>query len=252
MPKKYAPVVTVPARKRRVVRGKPRKRPSFNKAVKNAIYKIAETKYSGTDPAGYAFNATNALMSAPVNLSDAFNLSQGTNQGERVGNRIDITRAMLNLNITQAGGSAAGPNIVTIFIGYLKGTRGTAPSSTSFLSLLQDGNLASGMDNTTLSLLRNINTDLFVAKRYTFKVGQSFWDPGTGIQVQGNNDFKMFVNRKISLKPLLGNMTFQTDSTASSHNKDLFMWCQWTVPLGTVDSVPPILNYFLDGGYKDI
>lgn len=220
---------------------------SLKQIVKKEMLKQAEPKYCDNTPSVYTWNASNTTMAAAVDLSVAYNLAQGTGQGDRIGNQITITNAVLNLNMLATTGSS--PQILTIFIGYIKDSRSTLPNAGTLATIFQDGNSSTGINETTLSLLRNINHDRFACSRYTFKIGNNN-SGGTTF----NNDFPSFINKKISLSKVLGNVTWQTDGSTGVHTKNLYMWCQSTSIYNGSQAMAymPVLNYFVDVKFKDI
>ena len=224
---------------------------SVKKAVESVLSRKVEPKSSGINPAVYVWNANNSTISASVNIADVFALTQGVTDGTRIGNKIDITRAVLNINLLSP--SSGNPCIVTIFIGYLKGQRTSNPSTggnTAFI--FQDGPVSTGTTGLTLDLLRNTNNDLFTVKRYDIKIGGAY--NAVGVAPAFNNNFPAFVNKKISLSQLLGTLTYTNDGSVL-HNKNLWMFCQCTSidsSLLAIPSVFPILNYYVDGTYKDM
>ncbi len=219
--------------------------------IKRSIKRNIETKHTGNDPATYVWASQNNVMSDPVTLSDAFDLYSGSEDGERVGNIINVTKAILNVNIV-ANVGATYPVIMTIFIGYLKRNRGTAPTAGQLASIFQDGGGTTDYNGSTLNLLRNVNRELFtIAGRYDIKVSEARVNQGTN---WSNNDFPLFVNKKINLKSMLGK-TIYTADTATGHNKELFMWCSYC-GVGSTTNIysnvsAPIFNYYVEGEYTD-
>lgn len=220
---------------------------SVKKAVESVLSRKIEPKQCGNNPAVYVWNALNSTMSAPIDLGVCFgSVIQGTQDGQRIGNRIDVTKAVLNLNMLASSVAGNLPCILTIFIGYTKGKRSVTPSSADTVRIFNDGNTSTGMTGLTLDLLRTINNDVWTVKRYDFKLGNS--EGGT---IYPNNDFPVFVNKKISLAPLLGQLIYTNDQF-DNYNKNLYMFCQWTNINSLASSYPPILNYYVDGLYKDM
>ena len=221
------------------------------KVVKQVLARQVEVKQCGNNPALYSWNANNGSMSVPIDLGGCFsNVTQGVTDGTRIGTKIFVKKAVLNLNImTNQANLITGPipSIVTIFIGYQKGQRSVQPGSTELAGIFNDGPSSDGMTGLTLDLLRTINYNRFTVKRYDFKIGVS--ESGNG--QYSNNDFPMYVNRKISLPLLLGNVLYSNDQF-NNYNKSLWMFCQWTNVDSSPSTNPPILNWYVDGLYTDM
>lgn len=231
---------------------------NFNKAVKRVIIKTAETKHCGNEPQVYDWGNTgsSSIMSPAVELSSCFNLVQGTGQGDRIGNSVDCTKAVLNYLITMYGtdGTADQPPLyLHMFIGYLRNTRAVAP--TNFSRLYQDGSSASAWDGTNLTTLRSINKDEFiVVKRKIIKIGPSTVTAAGGRNFN-NNDFPSMAKGKISLKSMLGKITWSSDNTSGTYkNRQLYMWCGVTYLDNLTTTIPPEITfqYYVDAEFKDL
>lgn len=225
---------------------------NFTKAVKQVINRVAEMKATPYDELDYSLS-TNSGFSTPVNLSDCFNIAQGTGDGQRIGNTIDCKKAILNLVLRR--NNLATPNLpceVFVYIGYLKGNRGTAPSATPFANFYQDGNSAKAWNGTALRTLRMVNKDIFIiTNRFVQKIGSS---ASTTAQF-ANNDYPLLIRKKINLKALLGKVKYQYDNVNDAeHDKDLFMWVSWVNIDDSIDaSLFPIdMSYFVDMNYQDV
>lgn len=220
---------------------------SIVRTIKSVINHQAETKHLNMDPLTYNFvnvPNNNSLMFDAVSLSENFDIPQGNSDGSRVGNSVNITKCILNMNFKASGVASTGPFIVSLYIGYLKPARSSLPGPDQFLQFLQDGSGATTINNHTLSLLRNVNTDLFtITNKARFKLG-------TAEGGLTNNDFPLFVNKKISIKYLLGKLQF--NDAGLSPSKDLYMWCHYMdVRGGAASTAQPTFNYYLDVEYKD-
>lgn len=223
---------------------------SLVKTIKAVVNRQAETKHIDMDPEEYPFQNTeandqNTIMYDPISLSDNLALSQGVTDGKREGNQVNITKCILNINAL-ANSETVSPAIISIYVGYVKADRSTVPNPFKLTQFLQDGSSATSLNNTTLSLLRNVNKDLFtITNSVRFKIGQS-----TG--GMNNNDFPAYVNKKMNIKSLLGKMRY--NDTESAPSKDLFIWMHVTGIDGQpifMSSRPYIVNYYLDTEFKD-
>jgi len=222
-------------------------------AIENVLTRKVETKQPNISPLQYTFNGNgtnNSVMSSAVDITSVISsMAQGSANGQRIGNDINITSATLNLNMT-AWPSQATPYIVTIFVGYVKGDRGVLPSATSLASILDLGGSSTGYTGITQDLLMRVNTDRFSCIRKNYKLGVSA--PATGASFQ-NNDFPCFQNVKIPIKALLGKIQFIRDS-GTIINRPIYMWAQFTAinSVNVSTSVAPNLMYYLDVQYKDM
>jgi len=107
-----------------------------------------------------------------------------------------------------------------------------------------------------LRTLRKTNTDLFtIYKKMVFKIGPATTTGPSFI----NNDFPILQRKVISLKPLLGVLTYGDDGSSSNFNKDLYMWASYCYLDDTIDNlaVSPALKpidilYYVDGEFKDM
>lgn len=245
-------------KKRMVVKKVPRVSRTLDKAIKKVINRQAETKSTAVDEIEYPFIANNNFLQNSQNLSDAFNMNQGTGDGERIGNSINCTKAVLNLQIRRNNQLTAAANnrpcVVSVFVGYLKNNRGESPNS-YFGSIFQDGNSVLPWNGTMLRTLRVVNRQMFsVCHRYDFKIGLSTATGGA----YNNNDFPALIRKKIPLKEMLGKVTFTDDGTAATHNKDLWIFCSYCNIDDSIDAISTDVNnrqvdiqYFVDVQYKD-
>jgi len=222
-------------------------------AIENVLVRKAETKQPNISPLQYTFNGNgtnNSIMSSPVDITSVISsMSQGTANGQRIGNDINVTKALLNINMTASSGQAL-PYLVTIFVGYVKGSRTTSPSASNLASILDLGGSTSGYTGMTQDLLLKLNTDKFSCIRKNYKIGLSAPSSGLGYQ---NNDFPVFQNIKIPIKALLGKIQYNSDSS-SGINRPVYMWAQFTAvnSLPQAISVAPTIFYYLDVEYKDM
>lgn len=228
----------------------------LTKAVKQVIYKEAETKHTPIDENEYALTTITSSFQGSVNLSNCLSLPQGTGDGERIGNKIHVSKANLNLIVRRNdSGSSLVPCEFHLFIGYLRQERGTTPDG-YFPLIFQDGTGTIGWNGTMIRTLRKVNKDLFIIyKRIVIKCG-----PSTSSSAQfNNNDFPALTRKTINLKPLLGLVTYGDDGTSANFNKDLFMWGGYVYINDAIDNlaVSPNLKpidvlYYVDMEFKDI
>lgn len=223
--------------------------------IDKRIRKKAELKSIPINEEEYVFTSTNADLSNPVNLTRFFEISNGTGDGQRIGNIINVEKANLKLIVRKnLSASNQYPAVVYIWIGYLKADRNTDPSA-YFPSFYNDGPSVLPWNGTMQRTLREENKDLFtIYKKFRFKLGSST-SANSGFN---NNDFGIFYNTTVSLKPILGKLQFQDDGTAGAVNRDLFMWASYCNIDDVIDNIavtpglrPVDILYWVDGKYTD-
>ncbi len=224
---------------------------SFDAKVKKIVQGEAEKKTSGGNPVAYTFSANNSINPVPVSLitsgdGGVGSIALGISDGQRVGNKMKVTKCTLKLLATSSG--IQYPAILQVMIGTIKGDKLTAPTTGQLSEIYQDGISAQGFDPTRLSLMRNVNRDLFnIHRTFQMKVG-----PADASTVTSNNDFSFMVRKSLSLTPLLGMWNFN-DSDEFPTNKGLYIWCHWIAAnTGTSNSSPPELEYYTVIEYTDI
>lgn len=221
------------------------------KVAKAEISKSIGTRKTDVLSVPYAWNATNATISPAVTLTEKIeNMSVGSANGQRDGNEITIKSSVLNVNLT-ASAAALKPMIVTIFVGYVKAIPTTVPNANFLATIYDTGGSNTGDTGKTLELLYPLNRDRFKIRKYSFKISESVI---SGSAAYANNDFKVFINKKIPLKHLKGKCKYSNDSN-SGINKGLFMWAQATyidssVVGATQASEFPELNYYVNTTYQ--
>lgn len=229
---------------------------NLTKAIKQVVFKQAETKHTPIDEAEYAFTSNN-IMSPSVNLSNTFVIANGTADGQRIGNKINCTKAVINLIIRRNdSASSLIPCEVHIFFGYLKQSRDSSPDGVISTSLYQDGPSVTSWNGTMTRTMRQINKDAIICyKKLIVKIA-----PSTSSSSQfNNNDFPALVRKRINLTPMLGTITYGDDGNTANFNKDLFMWASYVYindainDLVTSPNLKPIdLFYWMDTEYKDM
>lgn len=223
-------------------------------AVKTAKAEIAKsigTRKTDVLSVPYVWNANNSTMSAAVSLTDKIeNMTVGSANGQRDGNQINVKSSVLSINLT-ASVLATKPMIVTIFIGHVKAQPTVLPSAGALATIYDTGVSNTGDTGKTLELLYPLNRDRFRVRKYSFKISESVI---SGSTLYANNDFKVFMNKKIPLKYMKGKCKFFNDS-GTGINKGLFMWAQATyVDSSQVGAVAPAefpdLNYYVNTTYQ--
>lgn len=252
-------------RRRRTTTKKPKRAPrrtirrtpasNIRAIVKKTITRMAEKKTTAFPSKNYAFNGGTQGFGSTHGLGQALNLNQGTGQADRIGNKINVTKAMMSYNLRTIDGTLDLPAEVHIFIGYIKGDRDTSWQAAFNTETFNNGNSVVPWDGTYITSLRSLNTDKFVIKHHIIKkIGCSF----TNTAYSQNNEYKLTHRGKINLKSLLGPCTFLDDDAGNSHNKDLWMSASWLYSNEAVGDaisfpVPPVkFDYFIDVEFTDL
>jgi len=180
--------------------------------------------YSATDPIWFY-----------ANYNNFFNLSEGVQQGQRVGNQIKLKRWIIKGFITPDQNTPIGlttsPYQVNGFQGYVRlmllKRRDNATVSNLLPNLLQNGNSSLAPYGTQFDRLYPINTDLYkIFWQTTYKMGNAAANPSIGSNptlsnyypVQANNDFKMVESFGIDVCKYIGKdakITFNDNSTTA-------------------------------------
>ncbi len=124
--------------------------------VRRAIANQAENKRASHTTEEKAY--TNLMDQAGVNTLLP-SISQGTGQGNRIGNRLKLKRAMLRFSITSFAGSA-NAHYADVYIYRLKSAV-TAPNLAQLQTFLQNGNSTTWYDGDAIDGLRDVNSDTF-------------------------------------------------------------------------------------------
>lgn len=264
--------------KRKFVRksSKPASSQVFNRRVKQVVSRLAEKK-----TVSYEINAVSPLVLRTGSASAAANvfsmtpyqgyytISQGTGQGARIGNKIRVTKAILNVSMVPNPYNASTnplptPMFVRVWFVTSKVTP-TVPVPSSQIyggsaSFLQNGNSFTGLSGTfqDLQLLANRDSLIYRGHR-TFKVGSAAYDPATGSQAgygnMANNDFKLCVLKKINITNMFPTI-IQFDDTVqdpTSYNVTMVVqpvFCTGIAPGATI--TPLSFKFGLTVMYTDI
>lgn len=257
-----------PLKKRRPARNKLGGK-AFTKAVKKVMMRNVETKtFSVFRPINFLYNNSNATNwqnsirpLSPFAGTGNIEIFNGIQQGQRIGNKITITRAVFRgslnpLIYNNVSNTLPQPKIVKMFIFYDKAnnTFESVPDST----FLQLGNGTAPLQGTTIDMMAKVNSDRWrVLTTRTFKLGYADYS-GTGVpngsQGFSNNDFKL--NHRFSIditKYLIKNVKFN-DTDTSPTTRGLFMICQVVNADGSAlasTQVTADMKYILDYEYKD-
>lgn len=230
---------------------------SLKRAVNAIITRRAETKHTPAPPSTYEWDISlptqpNKTMSDPVDLLDQYlKISQGTQDGQRVGDRIRTKSAKLKILVTP-NPSTGQPVICQIFVGYLKVLPGTSPSAANLTKIFEEGGGTAEADGTLVSLMRNINRELFHIVAYRqVKVGSQILNGAQGV---AGIDYPAYQRLSIDLTKTLGELQYSVSGQPPT-NKHLYMFCNYVRADGLdVQNIvqSPVVTYFIDYKYIDV
>lgn len=166
------------------------------------------------------------LSSIPISPAPAFiQIDQGTGQGNRIGNKIKLTKLRMTGCITprqydEASNPRPRPGYCILwFYSYKPQQSADIAPNNSFLQL---GGTAQALTNSPMDLGAPVNTDNWMLLgRKIFKIGFESYNSGTGILPNygnfANNDFKLAHNFDIDCLPMaVKNVTFNDNSSIPS------------------------------------
>ena len=256
------------AKKRRVAGGrKSSVSIGIKKYVKKAIHSQIENKrieYSRTFSfGGNTTTYSNLSVSTLTPSSVSYNMSQGTGQADRIGNKIRIINAVLRyillpISYDLVGNPTPKPQEVQILFGNVKGNTRTTPTSGQIAYLFANGNSSTGPTGLLGDVLRPINSDFWVIKkRIQHKVGYAVSD-GTGgsagSQYQSNNDFPINVVRSLNVTKMMPKQIVWNESDTNPTTAGLYMMIQAVNADNTsqlADTAPSAMTFWLDITYED-
>lgn len=266
-------------KKRPVVNRKRQATKNFKRMVTRIIHKNVENKLitsgftAGLYPisSGGNFISNNIFPLSPHTEATypagaQLIISQGSGDGNRIGNRVRTSRVMLRGMLWSNPYNASTNTIncpieVCLWVFRLKpGFADTYVNAQSVLanSIFKIGNNVAGITNTMLDFNYPINTDMIILKkRKVFKLGNAAQYNTVGSvnsNLYANNDFKL--NQRFSLnvtKYVNKNVSYKdTDNNPTSRTT----WCALTfanadnsTPLST--NIPASFNYFVEYQYED-
>jgi len=241
---------------------------AIKKYVKSTIHRQIENK-SFQINGGVSFGNVNespdfnAYPMAP--LLGFWSISNGLGQGNRIGNKIQIRKVMLNYILRPTAYDATfnplpGPSHVQLFLGHIKSAPSALPTSSDVNQLFQSGNSVTAPVGTLRDIISVVNTDYWtIKKRWSHKVGFSVNDGTTGpssaaAQYGSNNDFKMNVVKRLDITRMLPKTMNFNDSGVSSTTKNLFFMYYAVAASGVNNSasiLPTNMEFWLDYSFED-
>jgi len=190
-------------------------------------------------------------------------ISQGTGQGQRIGNEIKTKKLVFKGTIVPQAynatfNAAPMPTQAKIWIFYQKDAPTTVPNPMAGPGFFQNGSVTKGFQNNLVDMWSPVNSDAYrVLATKTVKLGYAGYD-GLGAENQfqfyQNNDFKMNVNFSFDLTKHYPQRVKFNDNTTVPTTRGLFCMIQYVLANGF--AVPTTaymlkLQYMLDYQYED-
>jgi hypothetical protein len=207
---------------------------SIKKSVRNVINKMAETKVVKTtaersmiwDPNATLWQSRNLFWSGDV-LSF---ISQGTGQGNRVGNQIMLKSLTMSFILWSRLSNAPGPVLpfdvcMFVFTDKLKPTQSSLTDVRNAFAgiggdqyFFQSGNASTGQNLTITDQMLHVNDDRFTLHyKRIFKIGtsnQTNWN---------NNDYSVSRKFKINLAKYMPRYVKFADATSTPQTRQVYV-----------------------------
>ena len=204
------------------------KKTAFKKAVKKVLASQIENKTAQLLLTGQNLVSSNNLGFATQNIFDcgisasAIQIYQGVGQGQRIGNRIQVTSLVLKGTITplpySLNNTVPKPTQVKMWIFYDRYNPTTQPDP--YNDFFQNGNSNNNFQNDLIDMWMPVNTDRYrVLATKQFKLGYASYGQAADtvypsvIGINNNNDFKLNCNYKFNLtKHIPKRVTFRDNN----------------------------------------
>lgn len=193
------------------------KKEMFAKKVKTVVNKLSETKVvNNASLSRPIYNTNNSAnfqgsiipLGPGSGAPNLFTISQGTGQGNRIGNKIQTVKMMIRGNVrlntyaTNTTNYNPVPGYITMWIVKLKPFLNDDVTTLKAVidgSFFQSGSGGIGMSGQTTDLYRQVNTQqIQVIKRRVWKVGTSYV-PGSSGGTSGDLSNQLWANNDFSL-----------------------------------------------------
>lgn len=257
--------------------GKWQKAPARNLAplIRSEIQRSAEKKVqtfllNGQNP----LSLRNAVVGITNNVyplcpyTGAWTIAQGSGEGNRIGNKVHVSRAILNINLTSnpynvSTNATPQPMFVKMwFCKYKPFPTDTVPANALYggtAGFLQVGSTNTGLTGTFADLQYQVNRDLFVVYgQRTFKIAPAVFE-GTGSSPTygnyANNDFKLSVLKRIDVTKWLPKQFIFDDAASNITSSMVSMVVQLVASNGTpigLATTPINFGFGLTVEYTDI
>lgn len=207
--------------KKRTYKKKPKM--TFAKKVMSVVSRVAENKKVSATASSYFYAGSTIFQIPLVPNASSLVISQGTGQGDRIGNKIKTKRCIMRYIIYPTSYNATSnptpsPANVRIFIGRNKVSPANSPVGGT--TLFQNGDSSNGLTGGLADCIMPLNRDVaIVYKEIHHKVGHahnvSAGGGQTFNQMQSNTDYKMNVIRTLDVtKYVPSTITYSDGVTA--------------------------------------
>jgi hypothetical protein len=240
---------------------KGKKKRSYNKKeMKNKIVKTVEKVISRrietkiNDVEQLTQNVYAVIDQAQVVSLIPSIISHGSNQGQRVGNRINCTRLMLRFNLHAAAlGAGFGPQIFDIFIFKTKMRVPMPPTSAEMASFLEDGSTSTAYTGDALDGLRSLNSAMFT-KCYRKRI--RLYNPVQNQAFYGaTSQYNSSVGYSINLTKWIKDTWIYSDSQNTPYNDNLYIAigsCQAdNITFPSPSTITGAYSFLVEASYKD-
>lgn len=233
---------------------------SRNQEVKTKQSFVSNVQLFPTTAASFA---SNVIQVGPNSANLV--VSQGTGQGNRVGNQIITKRLVFSGRLTPQGwDTTLNPNprplAVKMLVLYDREDDNTAPVPGS--TFFQDGNTTVGFAGTLMDMVKPINADRFrILAQRTFKLGFAAYTgtattPANQSQWQAytNNDFKLNCEFRLDLTKYYPKRVKFNDTTSDPTTRGLWVFFYYIDATGAVipsTQVNALVHYMQDYKYTD-
>lgn len=228
--------------------------PVVKSYVKRMLSVRAEDKVApNVSQAPTSITPMSATVFNAVNLANVWNIAQGTQQGNRIGNSVSPKSWRLKgFFAVPWGTNVSVPMLIKMYIFKQKSGYGVPASSTAFY---QNGNSSLAPTSTFTDMLKSVNNDVFTlyATRL-FKVGTASLTPT--LNGTTNNDFKNIAPFNINcLKYQTHQMKYSDGTTANPTNAGLYF--AYTVcradgsAVNLVSDPLPTIAFEIEATYED-
>lgn len=257
------------AKRRAPLRRKAAPKKSMVKLIKREISKASENKTFQVFNDNYSLLPSNSpgfdANIIPVSPSSGafLNISQGTGQGQRIGNRIKLKKLSVQGIVYPQGYNATtnltpAPVQVKLTFFYDKEDGQAVPTPQTNGDFLQFGSSSVSLGNRLFDHMAPVNTDRYrVLATRSLKVGYAEY-AGTGsVPTQGNfnnNDFKLNARFNVNLMPYAIKDVVYRDTANNPTSRGIYMMAQPVYANGTgmaLDQITCKMTYFLTCEYED-
>lgn len=215
-----------------------------NREVKTAQYSVAFNlnAYTGTS---WATPGVHALTP----YSGFVSIIQGTGQGDRIGNKIEIVSAKLKMTFNPLPYNATSNAIPQpqLVLGWVAKVKNSTAQPTALGTFFQAGDASSGPNGTTIDTTRPINTDNYkLYKSFVKKVGYAAY-LGTGTAPQSgnfsNNDFNLSQTVSLDLTKSIPKIIDYNDTTNLPTSDAVWLFLEAINADGTAQAAAVLSTY---------